>query len=134
MVKTINDLKSKISDFENFSKFLIENKRIIHKGNLSEKYCELLFGLKLCDYENNCSYDAIDNNRKIVEIKQRTQFGAGMKINVDKIDYVLYVELDKINLLPINIWKFNKNVLVPLKNNRVSFAKAKKNKEYDVWF
>jgi len=32
MKKTIQDLKSKIPDFDNFSNFLCENKKIIHKG------------------------------------------------------------------------------------------------------
>jgi hypothetical protein len=123
--KTNKDLKKSIPDFLKFCNFIKKHKQIIDTGKLSEWYCKLLFNLRLSDKPNS-SYDAIDKNGNKVEIKQRKTKGkmlGGMKIDLSRISYVLYVVLQD-DLLPETIYRFDKKHIRQLKNGRASFKWA----------
>ncbi|MEN6624295.1 MAG: hypothetical protein ABFD50_22450 [Smithella sp.] len=133
-IKNLNDLKSNISDFENFCKFIKENKFMISTGKLSEYYCHLLFNIKI-KKKSNALYDGEDSESKKVEIKQRRSVSkspSGMKIDLKRIDYVLYVFLDEEDLLPDEIIKIEKECITETSNGRVSFNDAFNNKKFTI--
>ena len=135
MIKTHKDLKKSIPNFNRFYQSLLATKEVVDTGELSELYCRKLFRLKRVK-PWNAAIDAIDPQGKKVEIKHRTMTGktpAGMKVNLKKIDYLLYVELNK-NLLPVKIFKINAKDITPLRDSRVSFRKAFQNGKAQIVF
>ncbi len=135
-MKNMMDLKKAYEDseynkkqsFENFCRFIQNNPKMIHTGNLAEMYCGLLFDINLCEQGNNKGFDGTEkNNPNIkVEIKCRKKIGSSMTINFDEITYILYVELNEETLLPKKIFKFSKENLnyYIVGKNRVHFNKA----------
>jgi len=135
MIKTYKDLENSIPNFNRFHQSLLVAKEVVDTGELSEFYCRKLFRLKRVK-PWNAAIDAIDPNGKKVEIKHRSMTGktpAGMKVHLKKIDYLLYVELDK-KLLPVKIFKINAKNITPLRNGRVSFRKAFQNGKAQIVF
>lgn len=134
-MKTFENLERKIPNIEDYSSFLVENNYIVDSGRLAEHYCQLLFGIELSKKVNEF-YDGIDGNKLKVEIKQRRFDGRtppGMNIDLNKIDYVLYVFLNA-KMLPEKILKFEKEHLTQTKGKRISFKKAYHNKLYEVMY
>jgi len=133
-MKNINDLKLIIgSDFFDFSEFIKKYEFIISTGKLSEYYCSLMFDITL-NTKSNDFYDGVDAENKIVEIKQRkfiSRIPGGMKIDLNRIDYVLYVFLGA-DLLPDEIIRIDKNHIRETSNKRVSFKEAIRNKKYET--
>ena len=129
-----------IENFEVLKKFLSSKygQKLIDRGKLAEFYCEELFGLKKNMSPNREGYDLESEDGKRIEVKNRdielreedylkTKWVriTGMPIDLDKIDYVLYVLFDK-DLLPKYIFQIPKRELGDsLKGKRrVSFKKA----------
>jgi len=138
MPKTIKDLKKITPNFKQFCRFISEFKEIVDSGKLAEFYCSRLFSLKLVEPRNS-NIDAIDPEGKKIEIKHRsysTEIPPGMKINLDNIDYLFYVKLNKENLLPEEIYKIKAKDIeyTDTKAKRVSFKKAFKKKKVEVVF
>lgn len=132
-MKNISYLKQKISNFSDFSEFIKINRFIISTGKLSEYYCKLLFGIKLKEKPNDL-YDGVDAENNKVEIKQRksiSRIPGGMKIDLKRIDYVLYVFLGD-DLLPDEIIRINKEYITKTSNERVSFKEVFVNKKYET--
>jgi hypothetical protein len=75
----------------------------------------------------------VDAENKKVEIKHRKSVSktpGGMKIDLNRIDYVLYVSLGD-DLLPDEIIRIDKNHIVKTSNGRVSFKEAIVNNKYE---
>ena len=126
-------MKQKIDNFSDFSEFIKNNKLIISTGKLSEYYCILLFDIML-NKKPNDSYDGVDKEKKKVEIKHRkssSRIPGGMKIDLNRIDYVLYVFLED-DLLPKEIIRINKNHITKTSNERVSFKEAFVNNKHET--
>jgi len=125
-MKTQSDLGKLIPHFKVFCNFLINHPRVIDKGRIAEYYCELLFNLDLQPKIND-DFDAKDSRRKKIEIKQRdfaSRVPPGMRIDLDKFDYLLYVSLGE-DLLPDEILRFDSDdIEVNPKNKRASFTSA----------
>jgi hypothetical protein len=87
--------------------------------------------LEITRPRNQYHYDARSPDGQRIEIKHRffsTRTPPGMKIDLEKIDSVLYVDLDE-NLLPRRIFKIEPKDLEYTTGKRVSFQKAfKENK------
>jgi hypothetical protein len=125
MIKNEKDLKKSISHFNRFHRSLVEVKEVVDTGKLAEFYCSKLFNLKLVQ-PHNSSIDAVDVRGKRIEIKHRFAFKGippGMKLNLRKIDFVLYVELNK-KLLPVRIFKIETKYIQRTSGDRVSFRKG----------
>ncbi|MEM5803234.1 MAG: hypothetical protein QW350_00670 [Candidatus Aenigmatarchaeota archaeon] len=115
MLKTRKDLEKVIQDFDQFSEFIYKFKEFIDTGKLAEFYCSKLFDLKLVK-PHNSNIDALGPKGERIEIKHRFYSGKtppGMKVNLDVIDYVFYVQLDENSLLP------KKNIQNKIKRYRV---------------
>lgn len=133
--KNLKDLKKIISNFKHFKENLVKFKNFIDTGKLAEYYCIVLYELKLIK-PHNASFDALTSDNKKVEIKHRVHKGSilpGMKINLESIDQVYYVELDQ-NLLPIKIHKILVTDLEYSTGKRVSFKKVFDLKKNQVIF
>jgi len=86
---------------------------------------------------NRYRYDAVDAEGKRVEIKQRfysTRTPPGMKIDLEKIDYVLYVDIDEETFLPKKIRRIDAENIEYRTGKRVSFKKAFDKNEFEVLF
>ncbi|MEM5799305.1 MAG: hypothetical protein QXZ43_01405 [Candidatus Aenigmatarchaeota archaeon] len=131
MLKTRKDLEKVIQDFDQFSEFIHKFKEFIDTGKLAEFYCSKLFDLKLVK-PHNSNIDALGPKGERIEIKHRFYSGKtppGMKVNLDIIDYVFYVQLDENSLLPKEIFKIKSKDIEYKSDKRVSFRKAfKENK------
>ena len=131
-MKTQNDLIKLIPDFKAFCNFLISHPHAISKGGIAEYYCCLLFNLEL-SLKINEDFDAKDSQGKRIEIKQRdytNRCPPGMRLDLEKFDYLLYVSLGK-DLLPEEILHFDKAYInVDPRNKRASFARAFSGGEY----
>jgi len=137
MRKRLKELIATIEDFEEFEKFISSYQDIVDTGKLAEFYCEKLFNLTPVIPRNQYSYDALDAEGKRVEIKHRfysTKTPPGMKINLENIDYVLYVDIDEETFLPTKIYKINAENIEYKTGKRVSFKKAFDKNEYEVLF
>jgi len=137
-LKPIKKLEE-IENFEVLKNFLASEygQKLIDRGKLAEFYCEELFGLKRTSRSNEEGYDLESKDGKRFEVKNRkaklredylktnSVLLPGMEIDLDKIDYVLYVILDE-NLLPKYIFQIPKEELGSrLKGKkRVSFKRA----------
>ncbi|OGD95513.1 hypothetical protein A3F57_03205 [Candidatus Roizmanbacteria bacterium RIFCSPHIGHO2_12_FULL_36_11] len=124
-MKNQSDLEKLIPDFEDFKKVLWSYKNIIDTGKLTEYYCSILFGLTLTT-PRNYYFDALTSENKKVEVKHRFYSGnipPGMKIKLENIDVIYYVELEP-NLLPKRIYKFLSEDITYTMNGRVSFQNA----------
>jgi len=79
----------------------------------------------------NFNVDAISPSGKRIEIKHRAYAGnipPGMKVALQNVDYVLYVELDN-DLLPKHIYRIKSEDIEYTTHKRVSFRRAfKENK------
>ena len=87
--------------------------------------CSILFGLTLTT-PRNYYFDALTSENKKVEVKHRFYSGnipPGMKIKLENIDVIYYVELEP-NLLPKRIYKFLSEDITYTMNGRVSFQNA----------
>ncbi|MEM2099968.1 MAG: hypothetical protein QXV37_01410 [Candidatus Jordarchaeaceae archaeon] len=138
--KTKEDLENAIRkkgwDFNEFVGFLTKFKEIVDTGKLAEFYCKILFNLR--PTSRNYGFDAIDQENKKVEIKHRFYSGKtppGMEMDLNTIDYVLYVDLDKDDLLPKQILKIkSEDIIRRTKGKRVSFKKAIKERKAELVF
>jgi|GEM_PF-3201416 len=65
-------------------------------GDLGEYYCKELFDIKLSKSKVEKSYDGIDNNGKLVQIKTRKlpKHSASIHFRDLEFDYCIYIELD----------------------------------------
>lgn len=133
MIKTKKDLRKSIPNFEQFHRSLLIARKVVDTGKLAEFYCRKLFLLKQVK-PHNASVDAVDSRGKKIEIKYRfilKKTPPGMKINLKRIDFVLYVELDK-RLLPARIFKVETKDIHSTRNGRVSFREAFRNKKAEL--
>jgi hypothetical protein len=125
-MKTQNDLIKLIPDFKVFCNFLISHPHAISKGGIAEYYCKLLFNLELSSKINE-DFDAKDSQGKRIEIKQRdytSRVPPGMRLDLEKFDYLLYVSLGK-DFLPEEIFNLDKSdIYVNPRNKRASFTSA----------
>jgi len=129
------DLKKVIPDFDQFTGFISKFRDVVDTGKLAEFYCCKLFKLKLVK-PHNSAIDAISPSGKRIEIKHRANTGktpGGMKIDLEKIDYVLYVLLDD-NLLPKRIYKIKSQDIDYTTGKRVSFGRAFKENRVKLVF
>lgn len=134
-MKNEKDLEISIPNFEQFRQVLIDHKEIIDTGRLAEFYCSKLFDLKLVT-PHNASVDAIAPDGSRIEIKYRFYSGKvppGMKINLQNIDWVYYVELTE-NLLPKHIHKISSKDLGYTAGNRVSFRQVFIDESFELIF
>lgn len=95
-------LQTVIPNFKEFVNFITKSRDIVDTSKLAEFYCSRLFDLKLMEPRNQYSYDAESPKGDKIEIKHRFYAGGippGMEIDLHRIDYVFYVELDS-DLLP----------------------------------
>lgn len=144
-MQTEKNLNDKFIKLNQFIKLNNSFYFLINKGTLAEFYCTILFNLKRASYKLNApSPDLINRRGKKIryEVKNRkidkynlrkiingSKTPTGMKIDLSKIDYVLYVFLDNKNMMPLCIFKIPKDEITYLnkKTKKVTFISAFKN-------
>jgi len=124
--KTLEDLRAAMADFNDFRDVLRRYRHIIDTGKLAEYWCRVLFDLQPECITNHPGYDARMRTGERVQIKYRKFSGKippAMRINLNSVDCILYVELDD-ELLPAQIWRVDAVHLTRMKNDRCSFRQA----------
>ena len=137
MVNNSIILKEFIQDFDRFKIFIKDYKDIVDTGKLAQFYCEKILDLKQIKPFNTKGMDLESKDSKIkYEVKYRKgnfsdKAPVGMKIDLSKVNYVLYVELNSETLLPNRIFKIKSEDIEYKKGKRVSFNKAFKDKKIE---
>jgi hypothetical protein len=133
--KNREDFKKCIPEYNQLTECLSRFRAVIDTGKLAEFYCCKIFDLKLVT-PHNSTIDAMSSTGERIEIKHRFFSGKvppGMKINLQNIDYVLYVELND-DLIPKQIYKIHSKDIYYTTGSRVSFKKAFKEDNAELLF
>ncbi|MEK6832942.1 MAG: hypothetical protein AABY32_02750 [Nanoarchaeota archaeon] len=132
------NLSELIPNFDSFRVFINDHKDIVDTGKLAQFYCEKLLDLKGIKPFNTKGMDLESRDGKIkYEVKYRKgdfsdKTPIGMEIDLSRINYVLYVELNPETLLPNKIFKIKSEDIQYKKGKRVSFNKAFKDKKIEA--